>query len=81
MGKSTRTHTGRISMNKKKLTKEDINVWERRGIMYVPHYLKPKVWVAPGYPQCQDVEFTATMLEKLGAKKTTHKMWRSRYDN
>lgn len=70
-----------MSNYKKKTVKEDIDVWERDGIIYVPHYMKTKVWVAPGYPVHQDVEFTATMLKKLGATKTTHKMWRSRYDD
>ena len=68
-------------MNKKKTVKEDIVVWQRGSIIYVPHYMKPQVWVSPGYPLYQDVEFTATMLKKLKAVKTTHKMWRSRYDN
>jgi hypothetical protein len=68
-------------MSIKKQVKVDIDVWERDGLMYVPHYMKPKVWVAPGYPLYQDVEFTATMLKKLKATKTTHKMWRSRYDD
>lgn len=66
-------------MTYKKQVKEDIDVWVRGELMYVPHYMKPKVWVSPGYPLYQDVEFTATMLKKLGATKTTYKMWRSRY--
>ena len=70
-----------MSNYKKKTVREDIDVWERDGIIYVPHYMKTKVWVSPGYPLYQDTEFTDTMLKKLGAIKTTHKMWRSRYDD
>jgi len=67
-------------MTYKKQVKEDVEVWNRDGIIYVPHYMKPKVWVSPGYPLYQNTEFTAPMLKKLKAVKTTYKMWRSKYD-
>jgi len=47
-------------------------VWTYRGIMYVPHFSRPGVWVSPGYPRKQQVEFDAARLRKLGAIESNY---------
>jgi hypothetical protein len=40
--------------------------------MYVPHFSRPGVWVSPGYPRKQQVEFDAARLRKLGAVESNY---------
>jgi len=55
--------------------KTEQTVWLYRNIMYVPHWIKPGIWVSPGYPRTQNVEFDATRLRKLGAKKQMYPLF------
>lgn len=41
------------------------------GMPFVPHYIKPNVYVAPG-----GLEATADTLNKLGAVQHGHPLWR-----
>jgi hypothetical protein len=50
-------------------------VWTYRGIMYVPHFSKPGIFVSPGYPRSHKIEWDSERLLKLGALKHTYPLF------
>lgn len=51
-------------------TKVPMYCYQLKGITWVPHWLKPGIFVSPGYGRHQMIEQTAADLMVKGAKKT-----------
>ena len=49
-------------------------VYHLNGIIFVPHR-KIDVYVSPGYPRHNRLEWTSSKLKELGAKEQTLPMW------